>query len=564
MYWILCEERFRSHARSTSPVRPRCLLHGSCTIPPLSFGLVAVLSERRERCSQRNLWVRFWICSTTKAIRWNESEQRWRRRVHTTTTFETPRDLPSTRTSCEPHDTREGWTRRWVPWKRRDAPPMGVGRRDGGEDGCGNGGRCDHSDTRTTCISIRRGPETNPFDVEVDGILSVRAPPVALFSRRTSSRFVGRPFVFSRSKASGGAFHDDRGLEFDRRGRAGELDPSRTSDPLTQTRRRRTFASCGWTGAHSTVSRCVGSRPVLFASGAVLVCPRRRTRFRPLPSEAKSCQFDLRNGRGRFHAGVVAQFPRCFRVLSITRNPDRHVCGSRSSEHPLVHVLPDRRKSRGKRPPGEPRPRRGTDHVTAGIRFARMAGEEGEWESGTLVLSASGSFGLAFPFDREGFPFQRSGDPGRPPDRNRDERKRTRERVDPCTCCSTAHRRTRHACACIREVRLHDRETRTREAVEEGRKADGSSTKRRRKEKSTDGVDKVQGRKKESSPQRGRKKRVWIASQGVANGRIRTCTCTCHRRIEEGSIESRRQRKGEATRKERFVLGRIRRSSQRG
>ena len=196
--------------------------------------------------------------------------------------------------------------------------------------------------------------------------------PVALYSRRTSSRFVGRPFVFSRSKASGGACHDDRGLESDRRGRAGGLDPSRTGDPLTQTRRRRTVVSCGWTGAHSTVSWCVGSRLVRFARGTVPVCPTRRTRFRLLPSEARPCQFDLRFGRGRYHVGVVAQFPRRFlRVHSTTRHPDRHVCGSRSSEHPHSHVRPDRRKPRGKRPPEDLRPRTGRDHVTAGIRFAR-------------------------------------------------------------------------------------------------------------------------------------------------------------------------------------------------
>lgn len=57
---------------------------------------------------------------------------------------------------------------------------------------------------------------------------------------------------------------------------------------------------------------------------------------------------------------------------------------------------------------------------------------------------------------------------------------------------------------------------------------------------------------------------AWIASQDVAKGRTKTCTCTCDRRIEEGSIGTGRERKGDATRKERCVPPRRRRSSQRG
>lgn len=460
MIAILCEECFRSRARSTSPVRPRCSLHGRCAIPPRSYGAVPFLPERMERCPQRNLWVRFWICSTTKAIRWNESGRRWRIRVRTTTTFETMRDSPSTRTSCKPHDTIEGWTRRWAPWKRRDAPPMGVGRSVVGEDGYGNGGRCDHSDTRTTCISVRRGFDTNPFDAEVDGSLSIRTPPVALFSRRTSPRCVGRPFVFSRSKASGGACDDDRVVDFDRRGRAGGLDPSRTSDPLTQTRRRRTFVSCGWTGAHSTVSRCVGSRLVRFASGAVPVCPTRRTRYHPLPSEARPCQFDLRFGRGRFHVGVVAQSPHgALRVHITTRHPDRPICGSGSSQPPLPQVLLDRRKPRGKRPPGALRWGTGRDHVTAGIRFARTDGGGRERNPRPIRF---GFLWLGFPFRSGRVPFPAVRRP-RSTSRSKPRRKETNPRT--CPSVRVLLDRTRKDATC-RRLRTRGAPPRPRKAHE--------------------------------------------------------------------------------------------------
>lgn len=181
----------------------------------------------------------------------------------------------------------------------------------------------------------------------------------------------------------------------------------------------------------------------------------------------------------------------------------------------------------------------------------------------------SGSRPLGFPFEPDGFPFDRSGDPDRSADRNRDERQRTEARVDTWVCRSTAHNRTRHACTCVREVRLHDRETRARMAVEGRGRANGRTTRRRRKDRNVGDEDKVEGKEKKKKKEQPfwRKKEhthAWIASQDVAKGRTKTCTCTCDRRIEEGSIGTGRERKGDATRKERCVPPRRRRSSQRG
>lgn len=238
-----------------------------------------------------------------------------------------------------------------MPRKRRAWPPLGATRRGQGEGCRRHGVRCEgHFDTPTTCVATRRRSETNPSDADEPESLPIRQPRRLVLATQLAS--VRRSTVRLLSLGS-------ERWRVQRRSTRG-FRSSRISGFLTRTRRHRTVVSCGWTGAHKTFSWCVDALSVRTADGTVLASSERRTRLHPYISDATPRQLDLRLlghlhlRRGRFHAygrhahhvAVVFRPPRATPIETYVAHVRPRILP------PCSHALLDRRKARGKRPPG--------------------------------------------------------------------------------------------------------------------------------------------------------------------------------------------------------------------